>query len=179
MHPFPCIDRRTPGRAEGSPGRFPGTVVRPRPTGRGLLLACLLVLASLATGHAQVDVTEKVRTHTPLGQKVREFCATYCQGNRREGRLLDATLKPLGKDRYHAVMTASLRNCQEMEDPLPMTLFDWTIRVRAQGVLDASTCTLVVDSVTVDHDPYGLVAEALGDPRGQKIQVAHCRRLLP
>ncbi len=92
---------------------------------------------------------------------------------------MGATLKPLGLERYHAVVTASLRNCQEVEEPLPMTLFDWTILVRAQGVLDATTCTFVVDSVNVDHDPYGLIAGVVGDPRGQRFQVAHCRRLLP
>ncbi|MHC1744475.1 MAG: hypothetical protein AB9873_15800 [Syntrophobacteraceae bacterium] len=128
---------------------------------------------------AQVDVTDKVRKNTPLAQKIRDFCADYCQGNKREGRLGSVTLRPLGNGRFRGVMTADLRNWQEMEEPLSVTVFDWTVRVRAEGVLDSASCTFVVETVTVHNDPYGLLEGVLDNPKGQRVQVANCRRLLP
>lgn len=146
-----------------------------------LALAALSVLyVAVPNGaYAQVDVTEKVQKNTPLARKIQEFCTAYCQGNKREGHLRVVTLRSLGNGRYRGVMTADLRNCQELEEPFPVTVFDWTVGVRAEGVLDASTCTFVVDSVTFHNDPYGLLAGALENPKGQKVQVANCRRLLP
>jgi hypothetical protein len=126
-----------------------------------------------------VDITERVRSHTPLHQTVRDFCETYCQGNKREGKLRSVSIRPAGNGRYRGAMTADLRNWQEMEEPFNVTVFDWTVRVRAEGLLDVSTCTVVVDSVTVENDPYDLLSGILGDPKGRKVQVPNCRKLLP
>jgi hypothetical protein len=149
---------------------------------RRALVFCLALTAALGTlSHvqAQVDITERVRRNTPLSQTIHDFCATYCQGNKREGRLMTVTLRLSGQNRYRGVMTADLRNCQELDEPFNVTVFDWTIRVRTEGLLDISTCTFVVESVTVDDDPHGLLAGVFGDPRGRKVQIPNCRRLLP
>jgi hypothetical protein len=76
-------------------------------------------------------------------------------------------------------MTADLRNWQELDEPFNVTVFDWTVRVRTEALLDASTCTVVIDSVTVDNDPYGLLAGILGDPKGRKYEVSNCKKVLP
>jgi hypothetical protein len=128
---------------------------------------------------AQVDITEKVRSNTPLPQTIKDFCATYCQGNKREGHLRSVTVRPIGNGRYRGSMTADLRNWQEMDAPFNMTVFDWTVRVRTEALLDASTCIVVIDSVSVDNDPSGLLSGVLGDPKGRKVQVSNCKRLLP
>ena len=42
-----------------------------------------------------------------------------------------------------------------------MTIFDWSVRVRAEGVLDSSTCVATVDSLIVDNDVYGVLSGVL------------------
>jgi hypothetical protein len=128
---------------------------------------------------AQVDITEKVRRYTPLARTISDFCASYCQGNKREGHLRAVTIRPMGNGRYRCTMAADLRNWQEMDEPFNLTVFDWTVEVRAEGLLDAGTCTVVVDSVAIDNDPYGLLAGALPDLKGRRYQVPNCKRLLP
>lgn len=143
------------------------------------LLALALFLPSGKAILAQVDITEKVRNNTPLARTISDFCASYCQGNKREGRLRTVTIRPMGNGRYRCTMAADLRNWQEMDEPFNLTVFDWTVEVRAEGLLDAATCTVVVDSVTLENDPHGLLAGALENPKGRRYQVPNCKRLLP
>lgn len=153
----------------------------------GMVPKCLaLVFLSLALfipwgneARAQVDITEKIRRSTPLPQTIRDFCATYCQGNKREGHLRSVTVRPIGNGRYRGAMTADLRNWQEMDEPFNVTVFDWTVRVRTEALLDAATCTAVIESVAVDNDPSGLLSGILGDPKGRKVQVSNCKGFLP
>ncbi len=176
------VSARQPELARITPTRtIIGCRMRLRIGLKRLALAVSLVfLALIPSGaFAQEDITDKVRKNTPLARKIQDFCAAYCQGNKREGHLRAVSLRSLGNGRFRGVMTADLRNCQEMEEPFPVTVFDWTVRVRAEGVLDSSTCIFVVDAVTFHNDPYGLLEGALEDPKGQKVPVANCRRLLP
>jgi hypothetical protein len=144
---------------------------------------CVIVLAlfmSSASGvHAQVDVTEKVRRYTALDKAIGDFCASYCQGNRREGRLTAVTVKPIGNGRYRGTMTAELRNRQDAGEPFNVTIYDWIVKVRAEALLDESSCMVVIDSVTVDNDMYGILSGVLDEQKGQKHQISNCKRLLP
>jgi len=76
-------------------------------------------------------------------------------------------------------MIADLRNWQEMDEPLNVTVFDWTVRIRAEGILDASTCMAVIDSVAVENDIYGVISGLLEEHKGQKHLVPNCKRVLP
>lgn len=146
----------------------------------GLVVLCLVLLVSVVNGvHAQVDITEKVRRNTELGKKIKDFCANHCQGNRREGRLTTVTVQSIGSGRYRGVMTAELRNWQETDEPFNVTIYDWVVRVRTEGLLDSSTCTVTIDSVTVDNDIYGILSGILDGQKGQKYQISNCKRLLP
>lgn len=140
-------------------------------------LALFIFLASEVP--AQVDVTEKVRKNTALDEKIRDFCASYCQGNRSEGHLVTVTAQPIGNGRYRGVMVAELRNWQETGDPFNLTIFDWIVRVRTEALIDGGTCTAVIDSVTVDNDMYGVFSNIVGDQKGQKYQIPNCKRILP
>jgi hypothetical protein len=129
--------------------------------------------------HAQVDITEKVRRNTTLDKNISEFCANHCQGNRREGHLTAVTVKPIGNGRYRGAMTAELRNWQDAGESFNVTIYDWVVKVRTEVLLDANTCTVVIDSVSVDNDIYGIFADILDEQKGQKYQISNCKRLLP
>jgi hypothetical protein len=145
-----------------------------------LVVFCVVFLTSVANWvHAQMDITEKVRRNTVLDRTIRDFCSEYCQGNGREGRLISATVQPIGKGRYRAAMTAELLNRQEAGEPFNVTIFDWSVRVRAEGVLDSSTCVATVDSLIVDNDVYGILSGVLDGQKGRKYQIPNCQRLLP
>ena len=146
-----------------------------------LVAVCIVLLMSVAGGvHAQVvDITEKVRRNTVLERTIMDFCAEYCQGNGREGHLISMTVQPVGKGWYRAAMTAELRNRQEAGEPFNVTIFDWVVRVRAEGLLDSGTCMATIDSVTVDNDIYGVLSGILNGQKGRKYQVPNCKRLLP
>jgi hypothetical protein len=146
----------------------------------GLAVFCLVILVSSADRvHAQVDITEKVQKYTVLDKKIKDFCANYCQGNRREGHLTGVTLQLIGNGRYRGVMTAELRNWQEAGEPFDVTIYDWDVRVRAEGLLDSSTCMATIDSVTVDNDIGGILSGILDEQKGQKYEISNCKRLLP
>ncbi len=144
---------------------------------------CMIIVALFVSAanvvQSQVDITERVRRNTPLEQNIRSFCESHCQGNRREGHLTAVTVRPIGNGRYRGAMTAELRNWQEAGDPFNVTVYDWVIQVRTEGLLDSNTCIVIIDSVTVDNDIYGIFADILADQRGKKYQIANCRRLLP
>jgi hypothetical protein len=146
----------------------------------GLGFFCLALFLFWANGvHAQVDITEKVRRNTALDKTISDFCASYCQGNRREGHLRAVIVKPIGNGRYRAAMTAELRNWQDVDEPFNVTIYDWIVKVRAEGLLDANTCMVIIDSVTVDNDIYGIFSDILDEHKGQKVQITNCKRLLP
>jgi hypothetical protein len=146
----------------------------------GPVVLCLVLLTFVANGvHAQVDITEKVRRNTVLDKEIKDFCANYCQGNRREGHLTAVTVQSIGNGRYRGAMTADLRNWQETGEPFNVTIYDWVVRVRTEGLLDSSTCMVTIDSVTVDNDIYGIFSGILDGLRGRKYQISNCKRLLP
>jgi hypothetical protein len=147
---------------------------------RSIGVLALALLMSWAGGvHAQADVTAKVRRNTALDKQISDFCANYCQGNMREGRLTAVTVKPIGNGRYRGAMTAELRNRQDAGEPFNVTIYDWLVKVRAEVLLDASTCVAMVDSVTVDNDIYGIFSGILDEQKGRKYQISNCKRLLP
>jgi hypothetical protein len=129
--------------------------------------------------HAQVDVTAKVRRNTALDKHISDFCASYCQGNRREGHLTAATVKPIGNGRYRGAMTAELRNRQDAGEPFNVTIYDWIVVVRTEVLLDANTCVAIIDSVTIDNDTYGIFSGMLDEQKGRRYQVSNCKKLLP
>jgi hypothetical protein len=146
----------------------------------GPVVLCLMLLTFVANRvHAQVDITEKVRRNTVLDKEIKDFCANYCQGNRREGHLTAVTVQSIGNGRYRGAMTADLRNWQETGEPFNVTIYDWVVRVRTEGLLDSSTCMVTIDSVTVDNDIYGIFSGILDGQKGQKYQISNCKRLLP
>jgi len=157
--------------------RFRCRIVKPKAAWLAAWSLAFLMLISGAL--AQTDITEKVRRNTPLNQTIQDFCDSYCQGNQREGHLTSVTLQPVGGGRYRGTMIADLRNWQEMDEPLNVTVFDWTVRIRAEGILDASTCTAVIESVTVDDDISGVISGLLDEHKGQKHSVPNCKRILP
>jgi len=158
--------------------RFRCRLVTPRFSGLAALSLGLFMLI-VSGALAQTDITEKVRRNTPINQTIQDFCDSYCQGNQREGHLTSVVLQPIGGGRYRGSLTADLRNWQEMDEPLNVTVFDWTVRIRAEGILDATTCTAVIDSLTVDNDIYGVFSDLLDEHKGQKHTVPNCKRILP
>jgi len=158
--------------------RFGCRLVKPKAAVLVALSFAFLMLM-LSEALAQTDITEKVRRHTSLNQTIQDFCDSYCQGNQREGHLTSVVLQPIGGGRYRGSLTADLRNWQEMDEPLNVTVFDWTVRIRAEGVLHASTCTAVIESVTVDDDISGVISGLLDEHKGQKHTVPNCKRILP
>jgi hypothetical protein len=158
--------------------RFRSRLVTPRFSGLAALSLALFMLMASGT-LAQTDITEKVRRNTPLSKMIQDFCASHCQGNQSEGYLTSVVLQPIGGNRYRGYLIADLRNWQEMDEPLNVTVFDWTVRIRAEGVLDATTCTAVVNSVTVDNDIYGMISGLLDEHKGQKHTVPNYKRILP
>lgn len=149
-----------------------------KPERFGLVVICLVLL--MANGvKAQVDITEKVRRNTVLEQKIKDFCTNYCQGNRSEGRLTTVTIQSIGNGRYRGAMTAELRNWQETGEPFDVTIYDCVVRVRAEGLLDSSTCMVTVDSVTVDNDILGIFSGIFDGQKGQRYRISNCKRLLP
>ena len=71
------------------------------------------VMVAAGRAQAQVDITDKVRRNTMFDKQIDELCASYCQGNGREGHLTSVTVKPIGNGRYRGAITAELRNRQE------------------------------------------------------------------
>jgi hypothetical protein len=143
------------------------------------VVALALIVPWAGGVHAQMDVTEKVRRNTALDKTISDFCDSYCQGNRREGHLTAVTVKPIGNGRYRAAITAELRNRQDAGEPFNVTLYDWIVKVRTEGLLDANTCIVIIDSVTVDNDIHGIFSGILDEYKGQKVQISNCKRLLP
>ncbi len=158
--------------------RFRCRIVKPKFVGLAAL-SLVLVMLTVSGALAQTDITDKVRRHTSLSQTIQDFCDSYCQGNQREGHLMSVVLQPTGGNRYRGSLIADLRNWQEMDEPFNVTVFDWTVRIRAEGVLDAATCTAVIESVTVDNDIYGVFSGLLDEHKGQKHAVPNCKRILP
>lgn len=141
---------------------------------------CLVVLIlPFSAGLAQVDITERVLRVTSLNRAIQDFCASYCQGNESEGRIASVVVEPVKGGRYRGVTVVDLRNRQEMGNPFNVTVFDWTVRVHAEGLLNADTCTVVIDSITVENDVYGLISSLLEQYRGNTYPIPNCRKILP
>lgn len=166
---------------------MPGRAGTRRTEGGLLRLAALVLLTAAAAGAAEpVDVTERVRARADLVGALDEACLRVCQGNRREARLERVTALPLGGGRWRIEGLAALRNRHVQRVPAGLggltggglTLFDHTVRVRARGTLDRSSCELVVEALELDHDPLGL-SRLLASEIGRRHRVARCDELLP
>jgi hypothetical protein len=146
---------------------------------KAAVLSLAVLIFPFSTGLAQVDITERVRRNTPLNQTIQDFCANHCQGNQSEGHLASVVVQPIGGGRYRGSTIADLRNRQEIDDPFHVTVFDWTVRIRAEGLLNADTCMVVIDSITVENDLYGVISGMLEQVKGHAYPIPNCKRLLP
>jgi len=145
-----------------------------------------LVAAAAAGAAGPVDVTQRVRARADLVTALDEACLRVCRGNRREARLERVTVLPLGGGRWRVEGLAALRSRHVQSVPAGLggltggglTLFDHTIRVRARGTLDRSSCELSVEALELDHDPLGL-SRLLAGEVGRRHRIARCEELLP
>jgi hypothetical protein len=149
-----------------------------------LALATALALAPKALA-GPVDLTDRVRTETTLADEIAAACARYCQGNRRAGSLRRVTAERLDAQHVAVRGEAALRSRQVQEPPAllggalggPLTLFDYTVRVEVDGVLDLSSCVLELRRLRVVDDRFGL-ADRIREHLARPHRVPDCQRLL-
>lgn len=144
----------------------------------------MLVLVP-AVPAAGLDLTERVRTETPLAEQIAAACARYCQGNRRAGTLRRVAAERL--DARHVAISgeAVLRSRHVQETPPllagalgpSLVLFDHALIVAADGVLDLSSCRLELRRLRVVNDHLGLADRIRARLAGPHT-VPDCARLM-
>ncbi|MCS7268310.1 MAG: hypothetical protein N2038_03000 [Geminicoccaceae bacterium] len=156
-----------------------------RARGAAALLA-FVAIARLAFAAGPIDITERVKARPDLVGKLEAACARWCRGNRREAALRRVTALPLGGDRFRIEGEASLRSRHVQLVPAGLggllgpevTFFDHTVLVRGRGTLDAASCRLRVEAVTLEGDRLGL-GRLLESAVGRSERIERCRELLP
>lgn len=147
-----------------------------------IFIALFLVTAPV-TSRAK-DITQQVINQTNLDEKITQACLEQCQGNRRRGTLKRVIINRSGPQTFEVRGEASFRNYHFQENlvvlgqPIEggLTLFDYTIVVIAEGVLDEKTCKLQVKNVKVENDQLGLSSLARR-AEGNVYDLANCKSI--
>ncbi len=147
--------------------------------------ACLISLCLTTAPVASLakDITQQVITETDLDEEIAQACRDYCQGNRRHGLLARALVTRSGPETFKVRGEANFRNYHFQESLEVfgqriegLTLFDYTVVVIAEGVLDEKTCNLRVDKVTVENDQIGLSSLARRE-EGKIHSIDNCKKI--
>ena len=142
----------------------------------------LLLTTAPVTSWAK-DITQQVINQTDLDEEISQACLDYCQGNRRHGLLTRVLVNRSGTETFKVRGEANFRN-YHFQDSLEvfgqriggLTLFDYTIVVIAEGVLDEQTCNFRVDNVNVENDQIGLSSLARRE-EGKIYYIDNCKKL--
>ena len=145
-------------------------------------LIALFLMTAPVTSWAK-DITQQVITQTNLDEEIALACRDYCQGNRRHGLLTRVLINRSGPETFKVRGEANFRN-YHFQDSMEvfgqsiggLTLFDYTIVVIAEGVLDEKTCKLRVDKVTVENDQIGLGSLARRE-EGKIHSIDNCKKM--
>lgn len=146
---------------------------------RAMVIALLLMAAPSISGAK--DITQQVINQTDLDEKITQACLDQCQGNRRHGSLTRVTINRSGAQTFEVRGEASFRNYHFQDNVVVfgqrieggLTLFDYTIVIIAEGVLDEKTCKLRVKNVRVENDQIGLSSLARRE-EGKVYDLANC-----
>lgn len=131
------------------------------------------------------DITQQVVSETELDEEVAQACFDHCLGNKRHGILTRVLVNRSGTQTFTVRGEASFRN-YHFQDSLEMfgqriegglTLFDYTIVVIAEGVLDETTCKFRLDNVSVENDQIGLSSLAQREV-GKVYTIDNCSRFI-
>jgi len=128
------------------------------------------------------DITQQVINQTDLDEKITLACLNQCQGNRRQGSLTRVTINRSGAQNFEVQGEAKFRNYHFQEDLVVLgqrieggfTLFDYTIVIIAEGLLDEKTCKLRVSNVKVENDQIGLSSLARRE-EGKVYDLTNCK----
>jgi hypothetical protein len=128
------------------------------------------------------DITQQVINQTDFDEDVAQACLDYCKGNQRRGLLTRVLVSRSGKETFKVRGEANFRN-YHIQDSLEVfgqridgfILFDYTVVVTAEGVLDEKTCKFRVDNVNVENDQIGLSSLAQRE-EGKVYSIDNCKR---
>lgn len=145
-----------------------------------ILIALFLMTAPVASWAK--DITQQVISQTDLDEKIAQACLEQCQGNRRRGSLTRVIINRSGAQTFEVRGEASFRNYHFQDNLVVLgqriegglTLFDYTIVVIAEGVLDEKTCKLRVNNVKVENDQIGLGSLARRE-EGKVYDLTNCK----
>lgn len=145
------------------------------------ILMALFLMTAPVTSWTK-DITQQVINQTDLDEKITQACLDQCQGNRRRGSLKRVIITRSGAQTFEVQGEANFRNYHFQENLVVfgqrieggLTLFDYTIVVIAEGVLDEKTCTLRVKNVKVENDQIGLGSLARRE-EGNVYDLANCK----
>jgi hypothetical protein len=136
------------------------------------------VVAFIHPAHAK-DVTHLVKTQLHLDEEVAKACRIYCQGNRRQGILQRVSASPTQNSTYEITAVLDFKNHHYVETAPSsgFSLFNYTVRIIAKGLLDSRTCQVKLDDISINNDRLGL-ADAFKTEKGKIYQVPDCQKFL-
>jgi hypothetical protein len=145
------------------------------------ILIVLFLMTAPVTSWAK-DITQQVISQTNLDETITQACLDQCQGNRRRGSLTRVIINRSGAQTFEVRGEANFRNYHFQDNLVVfgqrieggLTLFDYTIVVIAEGVLDEKTCNLRVNNVKVENDQIGLSSLARQE-EGKVYNLANCK----
>lgn len=145
-------------------------------------LIALFLMTAPVTSWAK-DITQQVINQTEFDEEVAQACLDYCQGNRRHGVLTRVLIDRSGTQTFKLRGEANFRN-YHFQESLEVfgqliggvTLFDYTVVIIAEGVLDEKTCKFRVDKVMVENDQVGLSSLAQRE-EGKVYFIDNCKSL--
>ena len=148
------------------------------------ILITLFLITAPDTSRAK-DITQQVRNQTNLDEMITQACVDQCQGNQRQGSLTRVTIDRSGDQTFEVRGEANFRNYHVEENLVVLgqriegglTLFDYTIVIIAEGVLDAKTCKLRINNVKIKNDPIGLSSLARQE-EGKIYDLANCNNFM-
>lgn len=128
------------------------------------------------------DITQQVKNQTDLDKEIAQACLDYCQGNQRRGLLTRVLVNRSGTETFKVRGEANFRN-YHFQDSMEifgqriggLTLFDYTVVIIAEGVLNEKTCKFRVDNVNVENDQIGLSSLARRE-EGKVYAIENCKR---
>lgn len=142
-------------------------------------LALVALAPSLAAAQGWRDITAEVIAATSVDEQIARACAEFCHGNQRVGSLQRILVAPAGGGAYRVEGEALFQHRQNSGF---IVVFDEAVRVRAEGVIDKSTCRLRVERVQLlSADFQRFFADAPthgGDLTGKVYQISNCARFL-
>jgi len=130
--------------------------------------------------HANVDLTSRVVSETDLDERIVGLCAKYCQGNRRAGRLRNISISKRDSHSFYVTAHTSLKNHHHQDTLIGggFAVYEFTIDVRANGVLMLSTCMLTINQITVVNDVTGLLSGLADSQEGKSHRIDNCAHLV-